>query len=77
MLPTFLGIGPPKAASTWLYQLLASHPDVAMSREKEPCFFSRHHSRGLGWYEAFFPEDEEERMYRAVGEVTPEYLYAR
>ena len=76
MLPTFLGIGPPKAASTWLYQLLASHPDVAMSREKELCFFSRHYSRGLGWYEAFFPEDEEERMYRAVGEVTPEYLYA-
>lgn len=76
MLPTFLGIGPPKAATTWLHRLLASHPSVAMSKEKELCFFSRHHDRGLDWYESFFPDDEQAGTYRAVGEITPEYLYA-
>jgi hypothetical protein len=77
MLPTFLGIGVPKAATTWLHELLASHPDVWMpERRKELQFFSQHYERGEEWYETFFPPEAQADRYRALGEVTPSYLFA-
>ena len=68
-LPTFLGIGVPRAGTTWLHQLLSAHPDVFLpSRRKEVRFFDRHHEEGQGWYEGFFcPPDEADR-YSAIGE---------
>ncbi|MGH3065770.1 MAG: sulfotransferase family protein [Gaiellaceae bacterium] len=75
-LPTFLGVGVPRAGTTWLHSLLASHPDVYMpSRRKEIRFFDRHFSEGLGWYEEFFCSDDEAGSYRAIGEISPQYLY--
>lgn len=75
MLPTFLGIGAPKAGTTWLYELLDRHPDVVMSRNrKEVHFFDRHFDRGRGWYERFFTVEPGERP-GALGEFTPHYLY--
>jgi hypothetical protein len=38
-LPDFLLIGAPKAGTTALHVALAGHPDVCMSRVKEPKFF--------------------------------------
>ena len=75
-LPTFLGIGVPRAGTTWLHQLLSAHPDVFLpSRRKEVRFFDRHHEEGQGWYEGFFcPPDEADR-YSAIGEISPQYLY--
>ena len=32
MLPTFLGIGVPRAGTTWLYELLASHPNNKITK---------------------------------------------
>lgn len=75
MLPTFLGLGVAKAGTTWLHALLDSHPHVWMPRgRKEVHFFTRHYDEGLGWYERFFPPDEEASRYRAAGEITPGYL---
>jgi hypothetical protein len=75
-LPTFLGVGVPRAGTTWLHSLLVSHPDVYMpSRRKEIRFFDRHYEQGLGWYEAFFCPDDEAGSYRAIGEISPQYLY--
>ncbi len=37
--PDFIGIGAPRAASTWLYGRLALHPDVCLSKKKEIHFF--------------------------------------
>ncbi len=75
-LPTFLGVGVPRAGTTWLHSLLASHPDVYMPlRRKEIRFFDRHYEQGLGWYEAFFCPDDEAGAYRAIGEISPQYLY--
>jgi hypothetical protein len=72
MHPTFLGIGAPKAGTTWLYRVLESHPDVAVPRHrKEIHYFDHNFERGLQWYEAFFPN----REAAAVGEFTPHYLY--
>ena len=39
-LPNFFIVGAPKAGTTALYSYLAQHPDVFMSRLKEPQFFA-------------------------------------
>ena len=75
-LPTFLGIGVPKAGTTWLHNLLDTHPDAYVPQKaKEVRFFNRYYDLGLDWYEGFFPPDREADQYQAVGEITPHYLY--
>ena len=74
MLPTFLGIGAPKAGTTWVYSLLQSHPDVVVpTHRKEIHYFDRNFDRGPDWYQNFFPVREAAAV--AVGEFTPHYLY--
>lgn len=73
MLPTFLGIGVPRAGTTWLHQLLDSHPDIGMAQgRKEVHFFDHNFERGPGWYERRFPHSAHPV---AAGEITPHYLY--
>jgi Sulfotransferase domain len=75
-LPTFLGIGVPRAGTTWLHTLLSDHPEVYLpSRRKEVRFFDRHHDQGPGWYEEFFCDPDEARRFTAIGEISPQYLY--
>ena len=75
-LPTFLGIGAPRSGSTWLHELLASHPEVYVPvHRKEVKYFNREYGRGLHWYEKFFPVGSEAARYRAIGEISPGYLY--
>jgi hypothetical protein len=75
-LPTFLGIGVPRAGTTWLHSLLTGHPDVCLpTQRKEVRFFDRHHERGLAWYERFFCPPDEDRKYKAIGEISPQYFY--
>jgi hypothetical protein len=74
--PTFLGIGVPRAGTTWLRALLSEHPAVFVpTRRQEICFFDLYFDRGLGWYQKFFPSASEAARYRAIGEITPFYLY--
>ena len=74
-LPTFLGIGVPRAGTTWLHTLLSAHPDVYLpTRRKEVRFFDRHHEQGQAWYEEFFRAPDDAR-YAAIGEISPQYLY--
>jgi hypothetical protein len=75
-LPTFLGIGVPRAGTTWLHSLLAAHPSVFLpTQRKEIRFFDRHHAEGPAWYESFFCPPEDAPRYRAIGEISPQYLY--
>jgi hypothetical protein len=75
-LPTFLGIGVPRAGTTWLHTLLSAHPDVYLpTRRKEVRFFDRHYDRGPAWYEEFFCAPDEAVRYAAIGEISPQYLY--
>jgi hypothetical protein len=71
-LPNFLYIGTSKAGSTWIYDVLARHPDVYMAPGKGLYFFSTHYERGLDWYRAQF---EGATGQRGVGEVSHTYLY--
>ena len=78
VFPNFLCIGVPKGGSTWLYELLNSHPEVWVpSQKREVHFFDndRNFQKGTSWYEKFFPDKEEKEKYRAIGEITPHYLY--
>ena len=76
-LPTFLGIGVPRAGTTWMASILDSHPEVYIAPGKEIFFFNRYYDRQLQWYETLFPREIEATSYKALGEFTPEYLYCR
>lgn len=68
---TFIGIGAQKCASSWLYDILADHPEAALSEKKELDFFSYCYERGYGWYERQFPDKP---GAKAVGEISPSYF---
>jgi Sulfotransferase domain len=74
-MPNLFLIGAAKAGTTALYDYLAQHPQVFLSRIKEPMFFSRdeYYAKGLDWYEAFYFRGAENYPVRA--EATPHYLY--
>lgn len=75
-LPTFVGIGVPRGGTTWLHSWLAGHPEVYMpTRRKEVRFFDEHYEQGLDWYGSFFCSPAEAHKYRAIGEISPQYLY--
>jgi hypothetical protein len=74
-MPNLFIIGAAKAGTTALYRYLGQHPQVFLSRLKEPMFFSReeYYARGLDWYEGRYFEGAEDYPVRA--EATPHYLY--
>ena len=68
----FLYLGPGKAGSTWLHEVLVRHPEVYLTEAKDLYFFSRYYDRGPGWYEAQFQSARPE--HKIIGEVSPDYL---
>lgn len=76
-LPNFLVIGAQRCGTTTLHGLLSQHEDVFVPRHvKEPHYFDqdRNYANGLFYYErVFFSECRDQR---AVGEVTPSYMYS-
>lgn len=57
-LPTFLVIGAPKAGTTSLHSYLATHPEIAMSSNKEPmCFVRTDWTGQLARYRELFEVD--------------------
>lgn len=71
-LANFLHLGPGKSGSTWLHEVLISHPEVYFTAAKDLYFFSRYYDRGLGWYSAQFRAAGPQ--HKIIGEVCPEYL---
>jgi hypothetical protein len=74
-MPNLFVIGAAKAGTTALYSYLAQHPQVFLSRIKEPEFFSQeqYYARGLDWYKDWHFEGAED--YPVKAEATPHYLY--
>lgn len=74
--PTFMCLGIQKSGTSWLYRMMAQHPQIAVSEPKEPHFFNRERNwaRGLDWYRSLFRCDPQTR---AVGEFTPDSLWIR
>ena len=68
-LPAFLGIGAPKAGTTWLYNMLSANPDIFMPRTKEIHYFDRRYDELLYMYTRKFKAGKS----LITGEITPAY----
>lgn len=73
-LPNFLFLGPDKSGSTWLQNVLSSHPEVHLTPAKDTYFFDREFGRGLHWYERHFRGATTD--HRVVGEICHDYLFS-
>lgn len=72
MLPNFIGIGAPKAGTTWLFKCLQEHPEIFMTPAKETLFFDYpYHESKISEYETYFSNDA---GAVAVGEISTNYL---
>ena len=68
-LPDFLGVGPPRAATSWLDAVLRGH--VGLPRDiKEVDFFIENYARGIDWYSSYFRDCDPNFP---VGEICPSY----
>lgn len=70
-LPNFLYIGPDKAGSTWLHEVLVNHPEIYLTPAKDLYYFDRYFSRGVEWYRRHFAGVTHQHI---VGEVCQDYL---
>lgn len=84
--PNFIIIGAMKAATTSLYTYIKQHPDIFMTKVKEPMFFNNFQqennynilgskskkSTTLEEYLAMFKDVKNEK---AIGEASPAYIY--
>ncbi|USQ80453.1 sulfotransferase [Ornithinimicrobium faecis] len=70
-LPNFLYIGPDKAGSTWLHEVLVNHPEIYLTPAKDLYYFDRYFGRGEEWYQRHFADVTDQRV---VGEVCQDYL---
>lgn len=70
MLPNLVVIGAMKSGTTSLHYYLSLHPEIFMSHDKEPTFFTLEGSwtKGRQWYEEQFPV-----AARIRGESSPDY----
>jgi Sulfotransferase domain len=69
-LPDFIGIGPPRTATTWLHEVLSGHVGLPEG-VKETDFFVWQYDKGLEWYAAHFRNCP---PGRPVGEFSPNYF---
>jgi hypothetical protein len=71
IIPTFIGVGQQKSATTWLSEILRTHPEVFVTIPKETDFFSVQWNKGIAWYEQLYANSE---SYKVRGEYSVSYL---
>jgi Sulfotransferase domain len=64
-LPTFIGVGPAHAGTTWLHWALQGHAGLPRP-EKETHFFDWHYEKGLAWYARRFAHCRDDQP---IGEI--------
>ncbi|MDH4161664.1 MAG: sulfotransferase domain-containing protein [Nitrospirota bacterium] len=73
MLPDFICVGPGRAGTSWLYEILREHPGICMARNiKETQYFDRHFAKGVGWYGEFFQDCPGAAV---KGEISNRYVF--
>ena len=73
MLPNFLHIGAPKAASSWLWRVCKEHPEIYVPDNPDNVnFFTVAYHRGLEWYEKMYFADYTGEP--AAGEFSNSYM---
>lgn len=79
-LPSFIVAGGHKCASTSLHQVLGRHPQIAISKEKEPHYFARE-SLASRLVSGVWDREQYRALWSGapygnlLGEVSPLYLY--
>jgi hypothetical protein len=78
MLPTFVGLGSQRSASTWLHSVLKAHPQITMTSRKEVAYFGKQIQwHNLNWYTDLF-RDPSGLPTRAIrGDISPWYSRLR
>ncbi len=71
--PDFIGIGPGRSSSTWIFDCINEHPDSCLSIPKETKFFWDD-GEDMTNYEAFYKHCGQNKI---IGEFTPGYIYSR
>ena len=56
-------IGPPKTATTWLFQCLSEHPEIRTSKRDTIHFFDICYFKGYDWYHAQFTEGDGDVLF--------------
>lgn len=74
VLANFIGVGPKKCGTTWLYDHLAQHPNIFFPDTKEVRFFDLNWDLGEKHYGSLYAPG---RRYEARGDITPTYLHRR
>ncbi len=73
MLPNYIYGGPPKAGSSWIYDLLDEHPDVFVPEGKYVQFFTDYYDRGIDWYRQVYAKAGARHVARV--DLTTDYLF--
>lgn len=68
--PDFIYAGAPKAGSTWLFEVLRSHPDIFVPPAKDLHFFDKYYSKGIDWYLQQFGHSGK----KVCGELSHDYF---
>ena len=69
--PNFLFLGPDKTGSSWMFNLLRSHPECFVPRAKDIYFFNKYYHLGWDWYLSHFKNAD---SFKAVGELSHDYF---
>ncbi len=67
----FICIGAQKAGTSWLYTMLAGHPDIHFPSGKEVHFWDYYYDNGLDWYRGLFAGEVPPGCRQ--GDMTPAY----
>ena len=84
--PNFIVIGAMKAATTSLYTYLKQHPEIFMTKDKEPMFFNNFQQENnykilgskrkrLTTLEEYLTMFKDVKNEKAIGEASPAYIY--
>jgi len=76
MLPTFLGLGSGRCASTWLHQTLQLHPQILLTSPKEVNFFGKYCIvDSLQDYRNKFRPSSDKPNPPVRGDISPRYAW--
>src|SRR6266550_4363130 len=76
MLPTFLGLGSGRCASTWLHQTLQLHPQILLTSHKEINFFGKYCIvQSLRDYENTLRPTSDKPNPLVRGDISPRYAW--
>jgi len=73
VVPNVIGIGFPRAGTTFISAVLSKHPEVCFSSTKETHFFSSNY--GIGWdqYEGYFRHFDPDK-HKVIAEWSNDYI---